>query len=123
MSDKCRFEEIIGEIKELLEEAIDLVPEGSARDRAKLYWYAHISVALDHDHDYLGRSMCCMKDTFEEIEEEDVESSHRPRAWMCQEDEDDYLANNPLPNEDPIDDEDWDHDAGRPASMRDEDWD
>lgn len=108
MSDKYRFKEIIGEIKELLEEAIDLVPEGSARERAKLYWYAHISVALDHNHDYLGRSMCCMKDTFEEIEEED---------------EDDYLANNPLSNEDPIDDEDWDHDAGRPASMRDEDWD
>ena len=122
MSDKYRFEEIIGEIKELLEEAIDLVPEGSARDRAKLYWYAHISVALDHDHDYMSRSMCCMKDTFEEIEEEDSSPSHP--QFNCQQDWDDYVARNGINQyEDPIDDEDWDHDAGRPASMRDEDWD
>ena len=118
MSGKYRFEEIIGEIKELLEEAIDLVPEGSARDRAKLYWYAHISVALDHDHDYMSRSHCCMKDTFEEIEEEDSSPSYP--QFNCQQDWDDYVANNPLPRDD---DEDWDHDAGRPASMRDEDWD
>lgn len=91
MSDKYRFEEIICEIKELLEEAIDLVP-GHARARAEAYWYAHISTSLNEDHGYLGGSMCSMQDTLEDFDEEEEE-------------------------------EDYDHDAGRPAHMRDEDWD
>ena len=70
MSDKYRFEEIIGEIKELLEEAFDLVPE-HARDRAESYWFAHISMALDEDHGYVGSSMCSMQDTAEEFDYED----------------------------------------------------
>ena len=69
MSDKHRFEEIIGEIKELLEEAFDLVPE-HARARAESYWYSQITVALDDDHGYLGGSMCSMQDTLEEFDEE-----------------------------------------------------
>jgi hypothetical protein len=72
MSDKYRFEEIIGEIKELLEEAIDLVPE-HARSRAEAYWFAHISMALDEDHGYVGSSMCSMQDTLEEFDYEDEE--------------------------------------------------
>jgi len=70
MSDKYRFEEIIREIKELLEEAIDLVPD-HARARAKAYWYAQIVMALDEDHDYLGGSMCSMKDTLEDFNDID----------------------------------------------------
>ena len=70
MSDKYRFEEIICEIKELLEEAIDLVPD-HARARAESYWYAHISMALDEDHGYMGGSMCSMQDTIEEWDEEE----------------------------------------------------
>lgn len=120
MSNKYRFEEIIGEIKELLEEAIDLVPDGSALERAKSYWHAHISVALDHDHDYMGGSMWCMQDTLEELD--DYEEEPIARTWMSQEDEDDYIASNSLPNEGPINDDDWDDEAGRPAYMRDEDW-
>ena len=108
MSDKQRFEEIIGEIKELLEEAIDLVPEGITRSRAKSYWYAHMIVNVSDDHEYMSSSMHSMQDTLEEFDDED--------------DEDDYIANNPLPNEGPINDEDWDCEAGRPAHMRDEDW-
>ena len=38
---------------------------------------------------------------------------------MTQEEEDDYIASNPLPN----DYEDWDSETGRPAHMRDEDRD
>lgn len=72
MSDKYRFAEIIGEIKELLEEAIDLVPE-HAKDRAESYWFAHISIALDEDHGYVGGSMCSMQDTLEEFDYEDEE--------------------------------------------------
>ena len=89
-NDKYRFEEIKEQIKELLEEAISLVPSPE-RDRAESYWFAEISIALDEYHDYLGGSMCSMQDTINE--------------W----------------NDD--DDEDYDHDAGRPAHMRDEDWD
>ena len=90
MSDKYRFEEIICEIKELLEEAIDLVPD-YARARAESYWYSHISTSLNEDHDYLGSSMCSMQDTAEEFDEEE--------------------------------EKDYDHDAGRPTHMRDEDQD
>tara|TARA_S200000501_G_scaffold321758_1_gene317352 strand:- start:297 stop:524 length:228 start_codon:yes stop_codon:yes gene_type:complete len=70
MSDKYRFEEIKEQIKELLEEAIDLVPD-HARARAESYWYPHISMALDEDHGYIGGSMCSMQDTIEEWEDED----------------------------------------------------
>ena len=93
MSDnKYRFEEIIGEIKELLEEAFDLVPEGSARARAKSYWYGNMIVNVDEDHGFMGSSMCSMQDTLEEFDEYEEEE------------------------------EDWDQDAGRPAHMRDEDY-
>ena len=89
--DKNRFEEIICEIKELLYEALDLVPEGSARSRAESYWYAHMIVNVTEDHGYMGGSMCSMQDTLEEFDEVEEE-------------------------------EDYDYDAGRPAHMRDEDW-
>ena len=91
MSDKYRFEEIKMQIKELLEEAFELVPE-HAKSRSESYWYSQIAVALDDDHGYLGGSMCSMQDTLEDFDEEEEE-------------------------------EDYDHDAGRPAHMRDEDWD
>ena len=67
--DRERFEEIIGEIKELLEEAIDLVPEGIARSRAESYWYGNMIVNVNDDHGYMGRSMCSMQDTLEEFDE------------------------------------------------------
>lgn len=76
MSNKLRFEEIKEQIKELLDEALDLVPEGGAKARAKAYWYPHIVMALDNDHEYMGGSMCSMQDTLEEFydeEEEDFE--------------------------------------------------
>ena len=96
MSDKYRFEEIIGEIKELLEEALDLVPEGSARARAKSYWYGNMIVNVDEDHGFMASSMCSMQDTLEEFDEIDEEEV----------DEEEY----------------WDHYAGRPEHMRDEDY-
>ena len=71
MSDKYRFEEIIGEIKELLEEALDLVPEGMARSRAESYWYGNMIVNVNEDHGYMGGSMCSMQDTLEEFDEID----------------------------------------------------
>ena len=73
MSDKYRFEEIIGEIKELLEEALDLVPEGMARSRAESYWYGNMIVNVNEDHGYMGGSMCSMQDTLEEFDDNDEE--------------------------------------------------
>ena len=69
--DKNRFEEIIGEIKELLDEALDLVPEGFARSRAESYWYGNMIVNETDDHGYMGGSMCSMQDTLEEFDEEE----------------------------------------------------
>ena len=104
-NDKYRFEEIKEQIKELLEEAISLVPDAE-RNRAESYWFAEISIALDEYHDYLGGSMCSMQDTIDEWNDGDDD-----------EEEEDYID---LVIEEG---EDYDHAAGRPAHMRDEDWD
>ena len=108
MSDKYRFEEIIGEIKELLEEAFNLVPEGSARARAKSYWYGNMIVNVDEDHGFMGGSMCSMQDSLEEFDEEEDRSS-LPQ-FNCQQDWDDYVASNPLPRDDVEEDEEEDQD-------------
>lgn len=71
--NRYRFEEIIGEIRDLLEEAIDLVPE-SNKSRAESYWYAQIMCALSDDHEFLGGSSHHMKDCLDE--------------WMEQEEDD-----------------------------------
>ena len=65
-----RILEITEEIRDLLQEAMDLVrSEGTDfdRERARSYWYGHILIALGGDHGYMGRSMCSMTDTAEEL--------------------------------------------------------
>lgn len=65
-----RILEISEEIRDLLQEAMDLVrSEGTDfdRERARSYWYGHILIALGGDHGYMGRSMCSMTDTAEEL--------------------------------------------------------
>ncbi len=57
-----RILEITEEIRELLQEAMDL-----DRERARSYWYGHILIALGGEHGYMGRSMCSMTDTAEEL--------------------------------------------------------
>ena len=113
MSDKYRFEEIKEQIKELLDEAFDLVPD-YARSRAESYWYSHIAMALDEDHGYLGSSMCSMQDTLEEFDEEE-DSSSQPQ-FNCQQDWDDYVASNPLPRDDVEEDEEEDQDLDTSVS-------
>jgi hypothetical protein len=75
-NDKYRFTEIKEQIKELIEEAISLVPSVE-RHRAESYWFAEISIALDEDHDYLGGSMCSMQDTINEWHDGDVIEKER----------------------------------------------
>ncbi len=120
--DQQRFEEIINNIDELMEEAINIIPENMVA-KAKSYWYAHILCAINDDHEFLGSSLHHMQDCLDEwIEQEEDcdESDYQIRSWMSQEDEDDYIANNPLPNDE---DTDWCCEAGREAHMRDEDRD
>ena len=65
-----RILEISEEIRDLLQEAMDLVrSEGTDfdRERARSYWYGHIQIALGGDHGYMGSSMCSMTDTAEEL--------------------------------------------------------
>ena len=64
--DRERFEEIIYDIGELVEEAISLLSDDRMIDRAKSYWYAHIKTALDDDHEFMSKSTCNMYDTLEE---------------------------------------------------------
>ena len=71
-NDSYRFEEIKDQIKELIHEAISLVPD-HAKARAESYWYAQISMALDEDHCYIGGCMCSMQDTLEEFDDIDDE--------------------------------------------------
>ena len=76
--DIARLLEIKDEMKELLGEAHDILRSGEdhiALRRAESYWYAHIVMALDKDHGYLGSSMCSMQDTIDELTEsmEDVD--------------------------------------------------
>tara|TARA_E500000331_G_scaffold343774_1_gene379040 strand:+ start:2477 stop:2797 length:321 start_codon:yes stop_codon:yes gene_type:complete len=101
--DQQRFSEIINDINDLMGEAINLIPENMVA-RAKSYWYAHIMCAVSDDHEFLGGSSHHMQDCLDD--------------WMEQEEEDDYITNNPLPNGE---DTDWCCEAGREAHMRDED--
>ena len=101
--DKERFEEIIGEIGELVEEAISLLPDSDVYrnggypvlvDKAKSYWYGHIKTALDDDHEFIGRSMCNMQDTLEEWRDLDGVSEDQSSLpqFNTQSDWDDYVA-------------------------------
>lgn len=54
----------------LLDEALDIIRQHDKHEyeRAKCYWYAHIRMALDNDHDYLGRTMATIEDSIEGLE-------------------------------------------------------
>ncbi|MAJ90033.1 MAG: hypothetical protein CMD08_02010 [Flavobacteriales bacterium] len=117
--DQQRLSEIINDINDLMGEAIELIPENMV-ERAKSYWYAHIMCAVSDDHEFLGGSMHHMQDCLDEWMEQEEEDSDRIRTWMSQEDEDDYIANNPLPNDE---DTDLRHEDNFYNLMRDEDRD
>ena len=68
--DAGRLSEIKDEIKELMDEAKSIVEHSgnnTAWARAKSYWYAHIVMALDDDHMFMGGSMTSMQDTIDEL--------------------------------------------------------
>lgn len=63
------LEEIQGKMDELLEQARQLLLGAPRRiaDRAGAYWYGQMTMALDGDHEYLGRCPCTMADTIAEL--------------------------------------------------------
>ena len=63
--DQERFEDIIDEIDNLLEEAIGLIPE-EVYDRAKLYWYSNMTSSLNNNNEFVKKSKCSMQDTLQE---------------------------------------------------------
>lgn len=71
-----RIMEITYEIRELVQEAMDLVQDEGSRlthDRARSYWYPHILMNLDEGHGYPGGSMCSMESSAQELKGEDEE--------------------------------------------------
>lgn len=74
--DQRRFQEIMEEINDLNEQAMDLVPD-QLHDSAYGYWFAHIQGATDSDNSsFCGGSMIDMASTlnsWQELETEDGE--------------------------------------------------
>ena len=71
MSQSERLANIKDEIKELIREAKGIVrfKGGITYERARSYWLAHIIMALDKDHEFLGGSMFTMQDTIKEMKD------------------------------------------------------
>jgi hypothetical protein len=64
-----RLQEIKDEIKELVEEAMEIVSDTNERSRAEAYWYPHLLMALDDEHTYMSNSMCHLQSTIDTLEE------------------------------------------------------
>ena len=88
--DQQRFEEIIQQIGELVEEARNLLPS-SVLARANSYWYAHITTALNDDNEFMGRSMCNMQDTLEDWQELTDESYAPSNYSECDDEDEKYI--------------------------------
>lgn len=69
MENKHRFEEIMEEMNDLLDEAMNLL-DNDEKHRARGYWYAHIKSAINKQTEFLGGSMLTMESSLESFEEE-----------------------------------------------------
>ena len=58
--------DLMGDIKELVEG----IPVSFIRERARSYWLAHIEMALNDDHNWVGGSMATIEGTIDELKEE-----------------------------------------------------
>jgi hypothetical protein len=63
--------ELYEQIKDMVQQAERLVENTPAYERARGYWIAQMRCALDDDHGYMGRGMCTMRSTIEELEVQD----------------------------------------------------
>ena len=63
-----RMEHILYEIRELVNEALTMIPEDTLEyERAKTYWYAQIVSALDDDHNFKRINECAMQDSISRL--------------------------------------------------------
>jgi len=65
-----RLIDLKDELHEKLDEVQELLESVGFGARADAYWMAHIKMALDKQHEYLGGSMVTMQDTIDELEGE-----------------------------------------------------
>lgn len=63
-----RLTEIKEELLQLLNEANKMVRGTSEENRAHSYWFAHIRMALDDEHGYLGSSMCTLQGSIDALD-------------------------------------------------------
>ena len=83
-----RLLDIKEEIKQLAEEAMQLVRGTSAEGRARGYWYSQLVMALDDDHGYMGSATYTLQSAIDELEvfaDEDEDDSET-KGFMDDED-------------------------------------
>jgi hypothetical protein len=100
-----RFREIIGEIKELMDEAKGIIRDGPeiTRQRAKAYPLGHIYSFLDGDSEYIGEN-CTLETIADELEDA---AGPAPTCKKCGSllDEDGYCTDETCPYNDLVQDE------------------
>ena len=69
--------EIKEQVHELIQTARELVrgADDLTRRRAESGWIAQIEMALDHDHEWLGRASVTMQETIDEMQDAAVEDA------------------------------------------------
>jgi len=67
------LENVLEQMTYLMSEARSIVEGTSEQSRAEAYWIAHIEMALDDQHGYLGGSMCTISETINCLREEELE--------------------------------------------------
>lgn len=99
-----RLEEIQAELKELAEEAMQIVRWNCneehrcsiLHERAKAYWYPQLVMSLGDDHNYMESSMCSLQDTIKDmygcIEEDENEIIDNEEDEEDENDEEEELA-------------------------------
>jgi len=73
MTDQSIVDELVGikeQIKELIEQASELIRGTSEEDRARAYWIPHLLMPLDDDHGYLGGCGATMQNAIDTLSEE-----------------------------------------------------
>lgn len=68
LQDVQRLEDIAFELRELLDEAVGILPY-DMEQRARRYWYAHARMAIDDDHAYLGTHGNTLADAIDAVRE------------------------------------------------------
>lgn len=70
-----RMVEIKDEIKSLVNEAMELLERDTMiYNRATSYWFPHILMELDEEHNWIGGSMCSLQNTIDEMNEDSTDS-------------------------------------------------